>query len=68
MVLQEERAVDYPYTSPSTVETVRLAISTRPLTVRRINKRGYPPADVIEVGAPIEQFQLSVLNTFPSEE
>lgn len=68
MILQEERAVDYPYSSPSTVETVRLAISTRPLTVRRINKKGYPPADVVEVGTPIEQFQLSVLNTFPSEE
>jgi len=68
MILQEERAVDYPYASPSTVETIKLSISSRPLVIRRINKRGVTPsAASVEVGTPISQFQISTLKNFPTE-
>ena len=40
MITQERRASDFPYTSPSTLEKVQLAMSTSPVTVRRLHQGG----------------------------
>ncbi len=37
MITQEERASDFPYTSHSTLERVELAMSTKPVLVRRLS-------------------------------
>lgn len=69
MVLQEDRAVDYPYASPTTVEKIRLSISARPLTVRRLNKTSpFTPTAPAEVGTEIASFQISNLKIFPDTE
>jgi hypothetical protein len=44
MILQEERASDYQYTSPQKLERVELAMTVAPVHVRRL--RGGSPVDV----------------------
>lgn len=65
MILQEERAVDYPYSSPQQLQTVQLAISTRPMVVRRWRGSRLTTSPV---GEAISPFQLLDLRSFPSEE
>lgn len=66
MILQEDRAIDFPYTSPRKLERVQLAISTVPVLVKRLNgSRG--SVTYTEIGEGIKPFQISDLRPFGEE-
>lgn len=67
LITANERASDYPYTSPARLEKVELAMSTIPVLVRRISG-GYARRPVtIQVGEGISPFQVSGLKPFGEE-
>lgn len=57
MFMQDERAKDYPYTSPGKLEKVKLAISTNPVLVRRISGSFAVRPSTVEVTSGISPFQ-----------
>lgn len=57
MFMQEDRARDYPYTSPAKLEKVKLAISTTPVLVRRIRGSYAVRPSTVEVTRGISPFQ-----------
>lgn len=57
MFMQEDRARDYPYTSPGKLEKVKLAISTTPVLVRRIRGSFAVRPSTVEVTRGISPFQ-----------
>ena len=61
MVLQEERAVDYPYREPQRLETIQLAISTSPVVVRRISGSASVRPVNVEVTGAVRPFQIADL-------
>lgn len=67
MILQEERASDFPYSSPQTAETVQLAISTVPVVIRRISGRVSARPTYVEVGEEVRPFQLVHLRPMSEE-
>lgn len=63
MITQERRASDFSYTSPSTLEKVELAMSTRPVLVRRLGAT----ATTIQVTDGIDGFQAVITDTSTDE-
>jgi hypothetical protein len=68
MVLQEERAVDYPYSAPAKMEKIKLAISTHPVLVRRISGSFSVRPSTVESHGGIRPFQLVDLRPAGDEE
>jgi len=64
MVTAMERAMDFPYSSPARLERVRLAMSTKPVLVRRITGGYAARPQTIEVGEEQVDFQESDLRPF----
>ncbi len=60
MITQERRASDYPYTSPSVLERVELAMSTSPVLVRRLGTTVTLPEQVQD---GIDGFQAAITST-----
>lgn len=69
MITKHRRASEYDYTSPQEVEHIQLAMSTRPVLVRRISGSGGEPPYAtrpitVTVGEGTEDFQVSGLEPF----
>jgi len=64
MITQERRASDYPYTSPSTLEKVELAMSTEPVLVRRLTGA---TATTVTVSDGIDGLQAAIASTSTDE-
>lgn len=76
-ITSERRASDYEYTSPETVQSIQLAMSTSDVLVRRLGKGvihqndGIPTKHkpvILTVHEGIEDFQLSGLESFQEGE
>jgi hypothetical protein len=55
MITQERRASDFPYTSPSTLEKVELAMSDTPVLIRRLGAGGVVTTLSVTDGEVIQQ-------------
>lgn len=64
MITQEKRAADYPYASLARLEKVELAMSARPVLVRRL---GGGTATFIQVTDGVEGIQAAVADTSTDE-
>ena len=63
MITQERRASDFPYTSPSALEKVELAMSDTPVLVRRLNAGGSVTTISVTDGDAIQQDAVAVDGT-----